>query len=88
MYYAEINRYGIGVSTTIRRKGKELVVSAGNLHRFTTKAQRNAWVADGDKREVLSAREARKYHATGPLAKAVWYRDRDDEAEHFVDRKY
>lgn len=79
MFYAESNRYGLNTTTTIRRMGgKEIIVSAGDLYRFTTKAARDAFVADDSRsngratREALTAADARKLHATGDLAAAVW----------------
>lgn len=86
MYYAEHNRYGKDTTTTIHRDGKEIIVSAGNLHRFQTKALRDAWVAGGDRRMALTAAEARKYHATGDLRTAVWSAHYwGDAPEHFVE---
>jgi len=73
MFYAEENKYGLNTTTIRRGNKKERNVSAGNLLRFTTAAARNAFVADDTRhREVLTAAEARKYHATGDLTAAVW----------------
>ena len=85
MYYAEYNRYGKDTTTTVRRNGKEIIVSAGILHRFETKSGRDAWVADGVKRQALTSKEARKYHATGDLKTASWNAYLDDQPEHFVE---
>ena len=71
-FYAEHNRYGIGCTTTTRIHGREIVISAGNLYRFTTRAERDAWVADDRHRTALTAAEARKDHATGKLSSAYW----------------
>lgn len=72
MFYAEENRYGLNTTTTIRRKGREIIVSAGNLFRFATKAERDAFVANGEKRQPLTAAEARRDHAVPNLAEAIW----------------
>ena len=75
MFYAENNRYGIGSMTVIRRHGREITVSAGTLYRFKTRQDRDAWVEDPGgwpRRQALAAAEARKGHATGDLARAIW----------------
>lgn len=75
MFYAEHNRYGVNMMTTVRRRGRPLTVSAGNLYRFATRAERDAWVAeDGSHRIALTAGQARRDHATGPLTGGVWDR--------------
>lgn len=75
-FYAEENRYGRNTTTTIRRAGREIIVSAGNLYRFPSRKERDDWLQKGQHhREALTAAEARRYHATGPLAKARWEDD-------------
>lgn len=95
-FYAEENRYGLGTTTTIRRSGREIIVSAGRLFRFTTAAKRDQWVSENARnREPLTAAQARKYHATGNLSEAFW---EDDNAisgspveagfDRFIERKF
>jgi hypothetical protein len=73
MFYAEENKYGLNARTIICRGGREQIVSAGNLFRFSTATARDAFVADDARhRESLTARQARKFYATGDLSVAVW----------------
>lgn len=73
-YYAEENRYGKSMMTTIRRGGRDIYVSAGNLFRFASKEDRDAWVADAGQyyRAALTSAEAQKMHSTGPMSAARW----------------
>ena len=89
-YYAEHNRYGVGTTTErVLGRGRDpIITSAGQLYRFATRAERDAWVAadvwDGRRhRRALTAEQARKTHATGSLATGYWI---DDEGRSSAER--
>lgn len=75
-FYAEENRYGRGTTTTIRRNGREIIVSAGSLYRFPSRKERDDWLEGGNHhRAALTSTEARRLHATGSLVEALWEDD-------------
>lgn len=86
MYYAEINRYGLGTTTTAHRGGKEIIVSAGTLYRFETRQQREDWLLISGNRRTLTARNARSFYSTGDLKTALWFSIDHDWGDQFIGR--
>ena len=73
MFYAEVNRYGLGHETTVRQYGRTIPVSAGDLYRFGTSEDRDKFVSDARfPAEAIDATEARRRFVTGPLNLAIW----------------
>lgn len=89
-FYAEEHRHGIGTTTTIRRGGKEIIVSAGSLLRFTSRQDRDAWIEadpcrNGRGSRIATTRQAAmRDHAITNMQIAEWaddYADWSDESD-------
>ena len=75
-HYAEENPGHRDTTTNIFRGNKMLLVIAGNLYRFPSRADRDAWVDENSShRQPVSASDARRRHATGKLTEAEFDED-------------
>ena len=83
MFYAESNRYG---NDTMTEDNSGRMVSAGNLMRFETRADRAAWIESGDENKVqeITRSDARRYHPGCFSEYAEWVRWDENDPEVFV----